>query len=250
MAKTFDRQQTRRKENILNNDVKMSVFEHLEELRHRAIKGFLFFLIATSISFTYINDLSTLLIKPALGVKFLQLAPGEYFFTSIKISCYAGGIISSPFIVYQVVLFILPGLTKKEAQFFLPILVSSIILFFIGTYFSYKILIPAALSFFTTYGSNIIEPLWSFEEYFDFILVLLISTGLAFQIPVIQIIIGLLGITSSKTMLKTWKYVFLISTIVSAILTPSTDPITQLFLSIAMLTLYFSGMLILKILNK
>ena len=196
MTKTSNNQ-TIYRINASNNDLKMSVFEHLEELRHRVIKALIFFLIVTGISFTYINDLSMLLIQPAFGVKFLQLGPGEYFFTSIKISCYSGVVISSPFIIYQIVLFIIPGLTKKEMQIFLPVLISSIILFFIGTYFSYKILIPAALSFFITYGSDIVEPLWSFGEYFDFILVLLISTGLAFQIPIIQTIIGLSGIISS-----------------------------------------------------
>lgn len=228
----------------------MSVFEHLEELRQRAIKAFIFFLVITGISFMNINTVSTLLIRPAFGVKFLQLAPGEYFFVSIKISCYTGFIISSPFILYQIVLFIIPGLTIKETQFFLPILLSSIMLFFIGIYFSYQVLIPAALHFFISYGSNIVEPLWSFEEYFDFILIIIISTGLAFQIPIIQIIVGLLGIISSQKMLDIWKYILLVSTIVSAILTPSTDPITQLLLSAAIAALYFTSAFILQILHK
>lgn len=234
----------------INRDIQMSIFEHLEELRYRAIKAIIFFIITTGISFTYVNEISFLLKQPAMGVKFLQLAPGEYFFSSIKISSYTGLIISSPFIIYQIVLFILPGLTVKETRFFLPILISSILLFFIGIYFSYTILIPAALHFFINYGSNIVEPLWSFEQYFDFILILLISTGLAFQIPIIQVIIGLVGLISSKQMIHSWKYIVLLSTVISAILTPSTDPFTQLFLSLAILVLYFTGVCILIILNK
>lgn len=236
--------------NMINKDVKMSIFEHLEELRHRAIKATLFFIITTAISFMYVNEISFLLKQPAIGVKFLQLAPGEYFFSSIKISSYTGLIMSSPFIIYQVILFILPGLTEKEASFFLPILFSSIFLFFIGIYFSYIILIPAALHFFINYGSDIVEPLWSFEQYFDFILILLISTGLAFQVPIIQVIVGLVGIISSKQMISSWKYITLLATVVSAIITPSTDPLTQLFLSSAILILYFAGICILTILNK
>lgn len=235
---------------MISKDIRMSIFEHLEELRHRAIKATLFFVIATGISFTYVNEISFILKQPAMGVKFLQLAPGEYFFSSIKISSYTGLIISSPFIVYQAILFILPGLTAKETYFFLPILFSSIFLFFIGIYFSYTILIPAALHFFINYGSDIVEPLWSFEQYFDFILILLISTGLAFQVPIIQVIIGLVGIISSKQMMHSWKYIILLATIVSAIITPSTDPFTQLFLSSAILILYFAGICILIILNK
>ncbi len=92
--------------------------------------------------------------------------------------------------------------------------------------------------------------MWSFEQYFDFILILLISTGLAFQIPIVQIIIGLLGIASSKHMVIYWKYVLLLSTIISAILTPSTDPITQVLLSLAILSLYLGGIMTLKLLRK
>ena len=196
------------------------------------------------------KEISVLLQKPAVGVKFLQLTPGEYFFSSFKISIYTGLIISSPFIIYQITLFILPGLTIKEKQLFLPILISSILLFFIGIYFSFKILIPAALHFFINYGYDIVEPIWSFEQYFNLILILLISTGFAFQIPIIQVIIGLLEITSSKDMLNYWRYILLLSTVISAILTPSTDPITQILLSTAILGLYFIGIFILQFLNK
>lgn len=235
---------------MMNHDIKMSIFEHIEELRDRTIKATIFFIIVTFISFSYVKDISFLLQQPATGIKFLQLAPGEYFFSSIKISSYTGLIISSPFIIYQVVLFILPGLTTKETKFFLPILISSISLFFIGIFFSFKILIPAALKFLIYYGSDIVEPIWSFEQYFDFILVLLVSTGLAFQVPIIQIIIGLLDIISPNQMLRSWKYILLLSTIISAILTPSTDPVTQLLLSSAILALYLIGTFILRFLKK
>lgn len=235
---------------MINDDIRMSVFEHIEELRNRAIKATIFFIIVTIISFSYVKEISFLLQQPANGIKFLQLAPGEYFFASIKISSYMGLIISSPFIIYQIILFIIPGLTNKETKIFLPILLSSIVLFFIGLYFSFSILIPAALQFLIYYGSDIVEPIWSFEQYFDFILILLISTGLAFQIPIIQIILGLLGIISSKRMLKSWKYILLFSTIISAVITPSTDPITQLILSAAILLLYFTGAVILQFIKK
>jgi len=243
MIKISTKKNITSKKEIISNDARMSVFEHIEELRLRTIKAVIFFIIATSMSFTYVKEIAYVLKEPALGVKFLQLAPGEYFFSSIKISSYTGLIISSPFIIYQIVLFVLPGLTIKETYFFLPILISSISLFFIGIYFSFTILTPAALNFFISYGSDIVEPIWSFEQYFDFILILLVSTGLVFQIPIIQIIIGFLEIISSKQMLDYWRYILLFSTILSAILTPSTDPITQIILSIAILGLYFSSIL-------
>ena len=109
---------------------------------------------------------------------------------------------------------------------------------------------PAALKFFIAYGSDVVEPFWSFDQYFNFVAVLIFSTGLAFQVPVIQIVIGLLGIISGQMMLSSWKYVIVISTILGAIITPSTDPITQILLSGALLALYLSGAGVLILLKK
>nr|YP_009397245.1 Sec-independent protein translocase component TatC [Thuretia quercifolia]ARW66431.1 Sec-independent protein translocase component TatC [Thuretia quercifolia] len=229
---------------------RMSIIEHLEELRTRLFYAFIIFCITTIVCLAYTKNISFIIEKPALGIKFLQLAPGEYIFVSIKMSLYLGIIFSSPFFLYQIIIFILPGLTKKEALYVIPTLLGSIILFFTGIFFSYKILIPAALKFLVSYGSDIVEPIWSFEEYFNFISLLSFSTGIAFQIPIIQILLGLFKVLTSNKMLQYWKYVVFISTIISAILTPSTDPITQIFMSFAILILYFSGIFILKTLQK
>jgi sec-independent protein translocase protein TatC len=228
----------------------MSMAEHLDELRNRLINTLIILSISIIINFAFIKKLTFILQQPALGVKFLQLAPGEYFFVSIKISLYSGLILSFPFAIYQIIMFILPGLTTKETKIIIPAILGSCILFFIGIIFGYIILAPAALQFFIHYGEEIIEPIWSFAQYFDFILLLLFSTGLAFQIPIIQITLGLLNIISVQQMLNAWKYMIFISTIMGAILTPSTDPLTQLIMSFAILILYFSGIMILVILNK
>nr|WCH56134.1 Sec-independent protein translocase component TatC [Calliblepharis sp.] len=234
----------------LKNNTTMSIFEHLEELREKVFNALIVFTIITIICFLYNKNISFILQQPAQGIKFLQLAPGEYFFSSIKIATYTGFILSSPFTVYQIMIFILPGLTKKESFFLIPILISSILLFFLGLIFAYNILAPAALKFLIEYGENIVEPIWSFEQYFNFIFVLLFSTGISFQIPIIQILLGVTNILSSEQMIKYWKYIIFISTILGAILTPSTDPVTQIVMSSAITLLYLTGILILKSINK
>jgi sec-independent protein translocase protein TatC len=178
---------------------------------------------------------------PVSNVKFFQAAPGEYFFSTLKISFYTGLLFGSPFALGQILLFLLPGLTQKEKKIILPLLITSLILFGLGLVFSYYALIPAALNFFLNYSEDVIEPFWSFDQYFEFILVLFYSTGFAFQIPIIQVILGLLKIVTSKQMISVWRYVILGATVIGAILTPSTDPLTQLLLSGAILILYFSG---------
>jgi sec-independent protein translocase protein TatC len=111
-------------------------------------------------------------------------------------------------------------------------------------------LVPAALNFFLTYSEEVIEPFWSFDQYFEFILVLFYSTGIAFQIPILQILVGLLNIVSANQMLGAWRYIVLVATILGAILTPSTDPLTQILLSLAILVLYFTGLGILFLIKK
>ena len=157
---------------------------------------------------------------------------------------------TSPFGISQIILFLLPGLTKRETKIILPLLISSLVLFALGIAFSYYTLVPAALNFFLNYSEEVIEPLWSFDQYFEFILVLFYSTGLAFQIPIIQILIGLLNIVSASQMLGAWRYIILLATILGAILTPSTDPLTQLLLSVAILLLYFAGLGILFLIKN
>jgi sec-independent protein translocase protein TatC len=224
--------------------------EHVEELRQRSSHIFVLIIVSAIIAFLNVKDIVQILELPVTSIKFFQLAPGEYFISTVKIAFYSGFLVTSPFLLTQLTIYIIPGLNKGEKNLILPLLLGSTLLFFFSLIFSYFILIPAALNFFISYGESVIEPLWSFNQYFDFILVLFYTTGLAFQIPIFQIIIGIVGIISGKQMLEYWKYVILIATIIGAILTPSTDPITQLLLSGAIIFLYLIGASVLLLLNK
>ncbi len=236
--------------NELPDEVEMSLFDHLEELRLRLFYALIAVAISAIGCFIFVRPLVRILEVPAQGVQFLQLAPGEFFFVSIKVAGYSGMVLASPFILYQIVQFVLPGLTRKERRLLAPVVFGSSILFFVGLFFAYIALIPAALNFFINYGSDVVEQSWSIDKYFEFVLLLLFSTGLAFQIPIIQLILGFLGIVSSGQMFAGWRYVVLGSVIMGAILTPSTDPLTQSLLAGAVLGLYFGGIGAVKLLGK
>ena len=239
--------------NFKNNEtltLELPFSENIEELRQRSFHIFWIVLLLTCAAFFEVKGLVQILELPVSNVKFFQSSPGEYFVSTVKIAFYTGLLFSSPFAVGQLILFLLPGLTEKETKVILPLLLSSLILFGLGLLFSYYALIPAALNFFLNYSDEVIEPLWSFDQYFEFILVLFYSTGLAFQIPIIQILLGLLNIVSAKQMLAAWRYIILISTIIGAILTPSTDPLTQILFSMAILLLYLSGVGILFLIKN
>jgi len=227
--------------------MELPFLEHLEELRQRIFQLIILFVSVTIFVFIKVKTLVEILEKPVTMIKFIQLSPGEYLLSTIKIAIYSGILICVPIILSQIICFIFPGLTIQEKKFILPLIIISFSLFSLSINFSYTILIPAALKFFIQYSENVIEPLWSFEQYLDFTLLIFYSTSLAFQIPIFQLILGLTGIISSEKMLSLWKYVILGSTIIGAILTPSTDPITQLCLSLAIFVLYLFGSVILFI---
>jgi sec-independent protein translocase protein TatC len=225
----------------LLDDVEMSLFDHLQELRMRIFYALIAIAVGIVLCFWQVNWIVKVLEVPAQGAKFLQLAPGEYFFVSIKVAGYSGLLVASPMILYQVMQFVLPGLTRRERRFLGPIVFGSSILFAVGLLFAYWALIPAALNFFITYGGDVVEQLWSIDRYFEFVLLLLFSTGIAFQIPVIQMLLGLLGIVSGQQMLSAWRTVVLAAVVLGAVLTPSTDPLTQSLLGGAVILLYFGG---------
>ncbi len=234
----------------LPGEVEMSLFDHLEELRQRIFYSLIAVVISIIGCFFAVRPLVRLLEVPAHGIKFLQLAPGEFFFVSFKVAGYTGLVISAPFILYQIVQFVLPGLTRKERRLLAPVVFGSSILFAAGLVFAYLLLIPAALNFFISYGADVVEQSWSIEKYFEFVLSLLFLTGIAFQIPILQMLLGALGIVSSAQMVSGWRAVIMGAVVLGAVLTPSTDPLTQSLLAGAVLVLYFGGIGAVKLLGK
>lgn len=233
----------------LPDDVEMNLFDHLDELRNRILVSVAVVGVAILGCFTYAKDLIVFLEAPVYsqGVRFLQLSPGEYFFTTIKVAGYSGLLLGSPVILYEIIAFILPGLTRSERKLLWPIVFGSSILFYTGLAFSYAVLAPAALNFLVSYAEGAVESLWSIDQYFEFVLILLLSTGLAFQVPVVQLLLGQTRLVSGDQMLSVWRYVVVGAVVVAAVLTPSTDPVTQLLLAGPLIGLYLGGAFLVKL---
>lgn len=237
---------------LLPDDKEMSLFDHLEELRERLFISVLAVGGAILGCFAFSKELIVILEAPvkAQGVRFLQLAPGEFFFTTLKVSGYCGLLLGSPVILYEIIAFVLPGLTKAERRFLGPIVLGSSVLFYAGIAFSYLVLAPAALTFFVTYAEGVVESLWSIDQYFEFILVLMFSTGLSFQVPVIQFLLGQVGLFTGDQMLSIWRYVVVGAVVIAAVLTPSTDPLTQMLLATPLFGLYLGGAWMVKLTGR
>lgn len=221
----------------------MPIWDHLDELRERVLVAALAAGVAVAACFANSKDLVLFLEAPVAeqGVRFLQLSPGEFFFTTFKVAGYAGLLLATPTLLYEVVAYILPGLTRSERRLLAPIVAGSGALFYGGLLFSYQVLTPAALSFFVSYADGAVESLWSIDQYFQFVLVLMLSTGLAFQVPVVQVLLGAAGIVKGDAMLAQWRWVVVGATVAAAVLTPSTDPFTQTLLAVPLVVLYMGG---------
>ena len=122
---------------------------------------------------------------------------------------YAGLTLALPYVLFQLLAFVLPGLTVRERRLIAPAVSGSAVLFLVGLTFAWWALVPAALNFLVSYGADVVEPLWSIERYLDFVLLLMLATGLAFQLPVLQLLLGVLGLVRWRSMLGAWRWVVL-----------------------------------------
>jgi sec-independent protein translocase protein TatC len=223
------------------SEVEMSLVDHLEELRSRILRSLLAVVLAAAGCLLLVRPLVRLLEVPAAGIRFLQLAPGEFLFVSLKVAGYAGLTLALPYVLYEVLGFVLPGLTRREQRLVAPAVGGSAVLFLAGLAFAWAALVPAALNFLISYGADVVEPIWSIERYLDFVLLLMVATALAFQLPVLQMLLAALGLVRAQTMLSAWRFVVVAAALAGAVLTPSTDPITMLLLSGAITALYLVG---------
>ncbi|MBF0442551.1 MAG: twin-arginine translocase subunit TatC, partial [Oligoflexales bacterium] len=239
-----------------NNNKEMSFFSHLGELRSRLIKSLLsvtgIFFVALGFSSEIINILEKPLKKvlPAGAEKLYFTGPLDVLFLTIKVAFISAIVIGSPIWIYQFWKFIEPGLYPKEKKYVLPFAFATIILFFLGISFSFFIFLPYMLEFLIQMGSQIGVPIITITDYISMLLVFLLSFGLVFETPVILILLGMLGIITPNFLSRKRRHVFVIILIASAVLTPTTDPISQLAMAIPMYAMFELSILILIAMKK
>lgn len=226
-----------------NEDLKMSLTEHLIELRKRLTNS----LIAVGVGFFvcyYFKDwLFAILTKPltdALPKNSYLIYTGltQAFFTYMKIALFASVILTSPFIMYQIWKFIAPALLPKEKKFVVPFVFFSTLLFLSGITFGYFVVLPPAFQFFVSFNNQYLQAMISFNEYLSLFIRFLLGFGISFQLPVVIFFLAKLGIVNDKMLSKYRKYSILMIFVTAAILTPSPDAISQILMAIPLLFLY------------
>jgi sec-independent protein translocase protein TatC len=227
----------------------MTFLQHFEELRVRIFRAFYGLVVAFFIVYLFINKIMAVLVAPYY--KYLPKGQQsltytgvtEVFFVYMKIAAVLSIVAASPWIFYQLWAFIAPGLKKKERKWAVPFVLATSAFFISGVTFCYYIVLPFTFRFFFQYNegfTNIVTVsyFWNFE------LMFLLGIGLTFETPILILLLTRLGIVSTATLLKKYKWAVLLAFIISAVITPSGDPVTQTIVAVPIIVLYGIGILI------
>jgi sec-independent protein translocase protein TatC len=227
---------------------KMSFFEHLTDLRKRLINSAIAIAIGSMVGVGISQKLLGYIARPMQEALRKQHLDDKLYYTSpagminiiITFGIYLGVVLAAPWVLYQVWLFIAPGLYKHERKAVTGFLFSTIVLFLLGISFGYFVMLPYMLNFLTSFQGPF-RPLISINEYFDFIFIVLLGLGVIFELPVLIFFLALFNIVTPKFLWKNLRYAILIIAIVAAIITPTPDATTMLVFMAPMVGLYFLG---------
>ena len=226
-----------------NEDHKMSLTEHLIELRKRIFRIVIILLIGFGACYYYKDLIFDIITKPLTRVLpkngyLIYTGLTEAFFVYMKLAFFASLIITSPFILYQIWKFISPGLLLKEKKYVVPFVLSSSLLFISGVLFGYFIALPPAFEFFVSFNNKYLQAMISFKDYLSLFVTFLLGFGLSFELPIFIFFLTKLGIVNAKMLSKQRRYAILVIFIVAAILTPSPDALSQILMAIPLMFLY------------
>lgn len=224
---------------------------HLEELRTTFFVSAAILLITFLVAFYYSEHIINFLKYAApTDSSFFQLKPGELFMVSLKVSFFAALYLSIPFLSHQVYLFVEPALKEREKTLSTLVAVLAPILFWLGLAFAFYFLLPPLLDFLLNFREGVVEKRYGLESFVDLVLSIETITAISFQLPIVIFILGMLELVKVKQLVSIWRYVILFAFVLAAFLTPTPDPITMSVLACALLVLYFSTILVLKLFRK
>jgi sec-independent protein translocase protein TatC len=223
----------------------MGFLDHLEELRTRLVRSIIFVGIGFGICWWKVELIYDVMQRPimkalrenGMAEKLVYLNPTEPFNLYIKIAALAGLFLTSPFVLYQVWMFISPGLYRNEKKYVVPFMVSTIALFSAGGYFGFKIVYPQALGFLIHFGRQF-QPMITIGEYTSLFLSIILGMGLIFEMPILIFFLALMGIVTAGFMWKNFRYAILIIFIIAAIVSPTPDVLNMCIFAAPMLVLY------------
>ena len=224
---------------------------HLVELRTRLIWSVSVLLVFTLAAFMWADRLIAFLqlLAPPHTI-FIQVAPGEAFFAAMRLAIFAGVGLSIPVMVYHVIRFIAPGLRPQERGYLVPFMMLTVAFFILGVMAGYWAVMPLMLSFLFDYGQALAQNQLSIASYLNFCTGFLFATGLVFELPMVLVFASILGLLNYDKLLARWRAAIVASFILGAVVTPSTDPFSQIIMSLLLVGLYGVSLILVKIFQR
>jgi sec-independent protein translocase protein TatC len=248
-------------------EARMTLVEHLVELRMRLRNAAIVFLLAVIVSFVFVKNYFILLTRPARAawiaalpgqdVVFRFAGPTEPFWVYTKLAMYAALMVSTPFIFWELWKFVAPGLYKKERKMTLVVTLATAGCFIGGALFGYKVLCTPALTYMLSFAEAFpgslpfkIEPAVMMDEVVGFMLAMLLGTGVAFELPVVLAVLGWLGLVTAKGLWRFNKYALILSAVIGGVLTPGPDVLSQVLMAGPLFGLYNVSILLVWLMER
>lgn len=228
----------------------IDILEHLDELRKRIIICLLFAVTFSILAYIKSDFITQLLKEPLGDIDLIFITPVEGFLTKTKIALFGGLVLASPIIFLQTLLFISPGLYKKEKIVLFLSLPFVVTLFFSGIYFCFSFILPTTLNYLMSFGNEHMKPMLSAGKYFSFVIMLTVIIGLVFELPMIMLVLTKFGLINYKKLAKKRKYALFMIVVITAIITPTPDAVTLLAVSIPLVLLFEISLVIMFIYDK
>lgn len=239
----------------------MSVIDHLEEMRWRIFKS-LAAVTTTSIAVFVFNGPVIRILEAPLHapvgpfggavpqVSLIFTSPGEYFMAAVKIALLGGVYLALPYVLYQLLAFVGPGMLPNERRWAVPTVVGAFFFFSLGMLFAYFLLLPAGLAFLIGFAPTEVKALLQVGKYLGFAAGLVFATGIAFELPLFLLAASVLGVVTSYSLARHRRSAFFVSFVVAAILTPSIDVFSQVMMAGALYLLFELSIFLIRLTGK
>lgn len=216
----------------------MSIWDHLNELRKRLFIGVVAMVVTSGLSFVFASQIIDILATPLGGMQnFLSIEVTENLGVFMRVSLLSGFIFAMPIMLYEILAFVMPGLTEEERRWVYLSIPFATILFLAGVSFSYFVMLPTAIPFLISFLGIKTTPRPS--VYIDFVTGLMFWVGVVFEMPLVMFMLAKLGLVTANFLLKGWRYAIVIIAVAAAVITPTSDPINMGILMVPLIALYF-----------
>ncbi len=230
--------------------------EHLLELRRRLLWAAIAVLVCTGVAFAFHEQILLLLMRPAQGFagvpggKPIYTDITEFISTAMKASLLVGLFASLPFVLYQMVMFVMPGLTPRERWYLYLLLPTVVVAFIAGAAFGYRVLFPPAIRFLLEFGSDVATPYIRIGSYVNLMLSLLFWMGIVFEMPVVLFFLAKIGLVTSQFLARNRRYAIVLAFVLGAVITPTFDPVNQTLVAAPIIVLYEASIWLTKLARR